>query len=243
MGSSVAAAIVASAPVFASELGGSVTLTSDYVYEGLSRTCGGPAAQGDVHGNLPSSTGTAETFGGVWGSVGIGSSYCRSAREINVYVGQRWALGATNNVTLTYVHYAYPGGIYLYDRLEGHRFDYDELGGAWAFEDRLYLTLGWTPNAIEYRYDRVLRDRKALRFGAELHQPVGQWLTLSAGAGYDEVSDVTGAGYAFWSAGIGRAIGAVELDLSYFRTSPRAERLFGSEIAGGRVAATAVWHF
>lgn len=220
-----------------------MTLTSDYVYDGLSRTCGGPAAQADVHANLPSSTGTTETFVGVWGSQGLGSSYCRSAREIDLYAGVRWAFASTQNVTLTYVHYAYPGGIYLYERLEGHRLDYDELSGTWAFEDRLYLTLGWTPNAIEYQDGRIGRGRDALRFSAEFHQPIGRWFTLSAGAGYDQVSDITGAGYAFWNAGIGRAIGRFELDLSYFRTSSRAEQYFGSEVAGGRVAATAIWRF
>ena len=235
--------MAASAPAIAAQIGGSVTLTSDYVYEGLSRTCGGPAAQGDVHGSVPSGTGTAEAFAGVWGSAGLGSSYCRAAREIDLYAGARWALGATSNLTLTYVHYAFPGGIYVYERLEGRRYDYDELAGRWAFENRVYVTLGWTPNAIEYRYGQLSRARSALHFGAEFHQPLGRWLTLSAGAGYDEVSDVSGAGYAFWSAGVSRPLGPIDLNLSYFGTAPRAERLFGSEVAGNRAAATAVWHF
>jgi len=88
-----------------------------------------------------------------------------------------------------------------------------------------------------------VRGRRALSFGVQFHQPIGELLSLSAGAGYDEVTDVTGAGYAFWNAGLGRAVGPVQLDVSYFRTAPRAERLFGPRIAGGRVAATAVWRF
>jgi hypothetical protein len=63
------------------------------------------------------------------------------------------------------------------------------------------------------------------------------------GAGYDEVSDPSGAGYAFWNTGFGHAIGPVQLDVSYFRTSSRGEQLFGPEIAGGRVAVSAVWRF
>ena len=236
----IGAALAAAAPAFAGQFGGSVALTSDYVYEGLSRTCGGPAAQADLHA---SGTGPMATFGGVWGSAGVGDDYCRAAREVDLYLGERWALDASNSVALRYVHYAYPGGIYLYEGLEGHRLDYDELGATWAFEDRFQLTLGWTPNAAEYRDYRLVRDRSAVHFGGELHQPLGQWLTLSAGAGYDQVSDFTGAGYAFWSAGLGRTVGPIALDLSYFRTSPRAERLFGAQVAGGRVAATAVWRF
>ncbi len=240
-GLAAAAALTTAAQGLAADFGGSVAFVSDYVYHGLARTCGAPAAQGDLHVDFAGPP--AQTFAGVWGSAGIGNSYCRKGREIDLYLGERLTLGADESLTFNYVHYAYPGGIYLYGRLEGHRLDYDEIGGTWAFEDRLYLTLAWTPNAIEYRSYEVVRDRTALSFGVQLHQPVGEWLTLSAGAGYDEVTDVTGAGYAFWNAGLGRAVGPVQLEVSYFRTASRAERLFGPQLAGGRVAATAVWRF
>jgi uncharacterized protein (TIGR02001 family) len=236
----IGAALAATAPAFAAQLGGSVALTSDYVYEGLSRTCGGPAAQADAHA---SGTGAVATFGGVWGSAGIGGTYCHAAREVDIYLGQRWALDASNTVAIRYVHYGYPGGTYLYERIEGHRLDYDELRASWAFEDRIQVSLGWTPNAAEYQGYHVVRGRSAVNFGAEFHQPLGRWFTLSAGAGYDQVSDLTGAGYTFWSAGISRPVGPIALDLSYFGTAPRAERLFGSQVAGNRVAATALWRF
>jgi len=228
-------------PALAAGFDGSVALTSDYVYQGLSRTCGGPAVQADAQVGTPLAP--REAFAGVWGSVGLGSGYCRRAREFNLYAGERLAIGTSQSLTLTYVHYAFPGGIYLYERLGGRRFDYDELGGTWAFQDRIYLTAAWTPNAIGYRNHEAVRERTAVSFGAQLHQPIRDWLTFSVGVGYDEVSDLTGAGYAFWDAGVARPIGPIELDVSYFRTSPRAERLFGPEIAGGRVAATAVWRF
>ncbi len=242
-------AIAVSAPRcgFAVDLSGSVALVSDYVYHGLSRTCGGPAAQAGVQIGSAGGEAPAETFVGVWGSAGLGGDDCRRAREIDLYAGQRVALSADQNLTLTYVHYAFPGGVYLYPPIEGRRLDYDELGATWAFEDRLYLSLSFTPNAVEYRGEEfgyaVVRERSALSFGAQFHQPIRDWFTLSAGAGYDEVSDPTGAGFAFWNAGLGRTLGRVELALSYYRTSARAERLFGPQIAGGRVAASAVYRF
>lgn len=244
-----AGGLLAPAPARGSDFAGSAALTSDDVFQGISRTCGGPAAQADVHFQSAGGAAPLETLIGAWGSAGLGSSPCRSSREIDLYAAQRFALGSMTSATLSYTHYAYPGGTYLYEPIEGHRFDYDELQGAWAFEDRVYLTLGWTPNAIEYRHSEeyhdviVVRDRSALSFGAELHQPVGTAFTLSAGAGYDEVNDPSGAGYAFWNAGLGRTIGRVEIDLSYYRTAERAERLLGPQIAGGRVAASAVWRF
>lgn len=223
--------------------GGSLALTSDYVYKGVSRTCGAPAAQADVHVGSSGGEAPSEIYAGVWGSAGLGGDYCRRAREINLYAGVRLSPSATQSLNLSYVHYAFPGGTYLYEGLEGHRFDYDELDGTWAFEDRVFLSLAWTPNAIRYGEYSVDRDRSALSFGAQLHQPIGGGFRLSAGAGYDEMNDPSGAGYAYWNAGLGHGIGPVQIDVSYFRTAARAEHLFGPEIAGGRVAASAVWRF
>ncbi|MGH8220136.1 MAG: TorF family putative porin [Steroidobacteraceae bacterium] len=224
--------------------GGSIGLTSDYIYKGLSHTCGAPAAQADLHVSTSGGQAPSEIFAGAWGSVGLGADdSCRRSREINLYAGMRVAPSAAQSLRLTYIHYAFPGGTYLYEGLEGRRFDYDELGGTWAFEDRLFLSLAWTPNALEYPEYGFKRDRTALSFGVQVHQPIGTAFEFSAGAGYDEMNDPSGAGYAFWNVGLGRGIGPVQLDLSYFRTAARAEHLFGPEIAGGRVAASAVWRF
>jgi len=237
------AAFGAGGPPSANYLGGSVALTSDYVYNGISRTCGAPAAQGDIHASTAGGKGPAELYAGVWGSAGLGGDNCRRAREVDLYGGLRLALSAAQSLSLNYTHYAFPGGTYLYERIEGRRFDYDELGATWAFQDRVFLTLAWTPNAFEYREYALRRNRSALTFGAQVHQPIGAGFTFSAGAGYDEVTDPSGAGYAFWSAGFGHGVGPVQLDVSYYRTSSRGEQLFGPEIAGGRVAASAVWRF
>lgn len=227
----------------AGDVSGSVALVSDYVYHGLSLTCGGPAAQAGVQIGTGGGVAPSETFAGVWGSAGIGDDDCRTSKEIDLYAGERVALGTSQSLTLTYVHYSFPGGVYLYQPIQGRRLDYDELDATWAFEDHLYLSLSATPNALEYSGGYVERERTALSFGAEFRQPLLNWLTLSAGAGYDEASDPMGAGFLFWNAGLGHTIGRVELEVSYYRTAPRAERLFGPQIGGRRVAATAVWRF
>ena len=227
----------------ASDVGGSVALTSDYVYHGLSHTCGAPALQADLQIGTSGGEGPSELYAGAWGSAGLGSGYCHRSREVDLYAGVRLAPSATQSLTLSYIHYAFPGGNYLYEPVEGRRFDYDELDGTWAFEDRLFFTFAWTPNAIEYRRFAIRRDRGAPSFGAELHQPVGLGFTFSAGVGYDQMSDPSGAGYAFWNAGFEHRVGPVQVDLSYYRTAPRAERLFGPQVAGGRVAASAIWRF
>jgi uncharacterized protein (TIGR02001 family) len=238
------AGVLATGPALAAgTFGGSLALTSDYVYQGLSLTCGHPAAQADLYLRTARGESASESFLGVWGSWGVGSTPCDESREINAYAGHTFALPESSNLSLTYVHYAFPGGSFYYGDLHGRRYDYDELDATWSYQDRLYLTVSWIPDALGYSRHRIDYDRTAVNYGAQLHQPLVGSLSLSLGAGYDEVYDPSGVGYAFWNAGLGYTLGKVELTASYFRTATRAERLFGPYVAGGRGAATIVWRF
>ena len=223
--------------------GGSLALTSDYIYHGISQTCGDPAAQADVHFSSSGGRAASEGFIGLWGSAGLGGEECGSSREVNIYGGYSFAIDQDTSAALLYTHYAYPGGSYTIERLAGHRYDYDEVQAVFAYQDRLYVTLAWTPNALGYGYAGLNQSRSAFSSGVQLHQPLPASFTLLAGVGYDEIADPTGAGYAFWNIGLGYKLGVVELAVSFFDTAAHAERLFGPYVAGGRGAATAIWRF
>jgi uncharacterized protein (TIGR02001 family) len=224
----------------AGSFGGSLTLTSDYVYRGISQTCGDPAFQADGHYRTSGGQSPSDTFVGLFASKGLGDSYCGGASELNAYLGHSFATSRDSSATLTYTHYAYPGGLYGFDSVD---YDYDEFGAQWAYQDQLYLTLAWVPNALRYTDHSLERGRSAFTYGLQLHHALGARFTLSAGAGYDEVTDPLGAGYAFWNGGIGYAIGAFQFDVSYFGTADIATRRFGTRIAGNRVSVTALWRF
>ena len=228
------------------DAGGSLALTADDVYRGISQTCGHPAAQADVHANAHGASDWA-AFAGVWGSVGLGGSPCGSAKEIDAYAGYNLMLTPDLSATLTFTHNAFPGGDYDNPHIYGQRYDYDQLGMSWAFRDRLFITLAWTPDALRYKWYEgtlyELKDRSAFAYGAELRQPLVPWLSLTAAAGYDRMADPFGTGYGFWSLGLTHAAGPLELDLAYFRTADRAVRLFGPDAAGGRISATVLWQF
>lgn len=230
----------------AADWGGSLALTTDDIYRGISQTCGHPAVQADLHGRERGSSGWA-AFAGAWGSAGLGASPCGRAKELDTYLGFSVALSADLSATLTYTRYAFPGGDYGNPHLGGSRYDYDQLALSWNIAERLYLTLAWTPDALQYeRYEGHYRDeqnRGAFAYGAEWRQPLLSWLSLTAGVGYDRMADPFGTGYGFWSLGLTHAAGPLELDLGYFRTADRAERLFGPDSAGGRVSATVLWRF
>jgi uncharacterized protein (TIGR02001 family) len=217
-------------------IGGSVALTSDYVYHGISESCGHPAAQLDVHFRTAPNAATPEAFIGAWGSVDPDRSSCRTADELNGYLGLSWMTTRDSSARVTYMHFAYFGEY-------GHIYDYDELESAWAYQDRLFVTLAWTPDTYRFGEYGVQRDRSAFSYGVQLHQAVGRAFTLSAGVGYDEIADPTGTGYGFWDAGVGYTFNELQLDVTYFDTAARATHLFGGSVGGGRFAATVVWRF
>ena len=237
------AAPAASAGIALDDFGGSLGLTSDDIFHGISQTCGDPAAQGDVHYRSSGGEAAAEAFAGVWGSAGLGQSACGKARELNAYAGYSVAAGPDSSVALTYTHYAYPGGTYTIEPVAGYRYDYDALEAQWAWQDQVYATVAWTPDALRFVHYTPARDRTAMSYGLQLHHPLVAGFTLSAGLGYDQVADPSGAGYAFWNAGIGYALGAVQLQAGYFGTANRAVRVFGSYVAGDRASVSAVWRF
>jgi uncharacterized protein (TIGR02001 family) len=228
------------------DTGGSLALTEDDVYRGVSQTCGHPAAQADLH-LREQGAGYWAAFAGVWGSAGLARSSCGGARELNAYAGYSLALTPQLSTTLLYTRYAFPGGGYGNPHLSGARYDYDQLATSWSLLDRLYVTLAWTPDALRYEhYDGSLhaeQDRSAFAYGAEWRQPLVSWLSLTAAAGYDRMADPFGTGYGFWSLGLTHSSGPFELDVGYFHTAARAMRLFGRDSAGGRVSATLLWHF
>ena len=131
------------------DAGGSLALTADDVYRGISQTCGHPAAQADLHARARGTSNWA-AFAGAWVSAGLSSSACGSAKELNAYAGYSLALTANLSATLTYTRYAFPGGGYGNRFLSGQRYDYDHLAMSWKLADRLYLTLAWTPDALRY---------------------------------------------------------------------------------------------
>ncbi len=226
-----------------SPFGGSVAVVSDYVRRGLSQTCGDPAIQGDLHVRSGGGLAQSEVYAGVWGSHVLGGDECGPSRELDAYAGYRLTLPADSSATLSYTHYAYPGGGPAYLQTNGYRYDYDELAGVWAYQDQLYATVAWTPDALRYYDYEAHRNRHAFFYGLQLDRPVWQSLSLLVGAGYDEISDPHGTGYGFWNLGLGYRLRRLELDLLYIKTAPRAERLFSEYSAGGRVSFAAAYRF
>jgi uncharacterized protein (TIGR02001 family) len=212
--------------------GGSLVATSDYVFRGLSQTRGDPAAQVDLHYR-----GTAGWFVGGWASnIDPQADYTGSI-ELNAYVGWAWAPAPDWSTRLTYVRYLYPG------ESAGANYDYGELTGSIGYQDRVFATVGWSPDMDSTT--RYGSDHRGTAFSYELsvRQPVWRWFGLAAGIGYYDLSDVLDQSYQAWNATLTCSFDSFELDLARFGTDPTARELFGRDTADGRWALTAIWRF
>jgi uncharacterized protein (TIGR02001 family) len=218
----------------AGSVGGSLDLTSDYIYHGLSESYGDPALQADIHYRTDSGAAAAENFIGLWGST-ISRSATGGNYELNAYLGRTFLINANSSATLSYVHYAYP------DDHGRPRYDYDELAAGWGYQDRVFATVAWTPDTARYSERGLGRCCRAFSYDIAVHQSLGHAFTLSAAVGYDALNGASG--YAYWNGGVAYAIGAWQVDLSYFAMQRRAVDLYGSVIAGNRLVGTLVWRF
>ncbi|AWV05880.1 TorF family putative porin [Marilutibacter maris] len=180
----------------AGELSGSVSLTSDYLFRGITQTDEEPALQAGVEYATDSGF-----YAGVWGSsiswLSDSDPDISSQLELDGYLGLRgefadsgvsWDVGA--------IHYWYPG-------------DYPS-GFNSADTTEVYAGLGWSVLSAKYSY--ALTDlfgipdsdgSHALDLGASW-EFVPSW-TLDAAVGKQWVENLDGGDYAYWKLGVGKA--------------------------------------
>ena len=207
-------------PALAAEFSGYLTLTTDYVFRGVSYSDPHGAAQ--IGADLDFVSGL---YLGAWGStidIGDGSTVQRDL-EFDYYLGldrpiaDRWTLGAR------VVAYTFPGTTGPYE------YDYEEYSAVVNYDDRAWLEYSYSPDLYHSGY------------ATHNVEAYGEWLlpaqlVFSAGAGYYDVSALSGEGYAYWTAGLTRSIGRFDLDLRYHDTDRVVPIISSPDRAGARLA-------
>jgi uncharacterized protein (TIGR02001 family) len=215
--------------------GGSLALTSDYIYRGLSESDGHGALQADLH--VDSADGT---FLGVWGSTRTHALEPDADYDLEVYLGHRFRLSNTWSATLdARSHYFVAGRQDL-------SADYQELAASVSYMDRWTASVTAIPNAVRYYY-----YYRTYRSAAWVADTSGQWLLghgffVTAGAGYYHQSSgggIPGAGYAYGNAGLAFEYRSWRLDMGYFVAQQQAQQLVPYPIANDRFAASLLWRF
>ena len=230
----LALCLLATQTACAGSPGGGITLTSDYLFRGLSQTRGNAAVQGDLH----YTTDNGWFLGGFASTVDLNPG--RGATiEVDGYLGHAWQVSNDWNARLMAVHYEYPNDS------PDLPYDYDELVGALSFQDLVAVTVAWSPNTDGYSLANPAAP-VAINRAAYSVEVAGRWpligpLTTAAGAGFRDLNDLFQTSYWYWNAGVGLEHKHWILDVSYFGTSDQARRLFGKEIAHDRWSITVAW--
>jgi uncharacterized protein (TIGR02001 family) len=213
-------------------VGGHIDVTTDYVFRGISQTLGDPAIQGDLHYQTVNGW-----FLGGWASTVNLNHGPGSTVELNAYAGRAWSLGDPWNARVTAVQYMYPNDSATL------RYDYFELLATLAYQDRLGLTVSWSPDTSRYSAYGIAENRQTLAYELVGRWPVQPRVSLTGSVGYYDLSELFGTGYWHGSAGLTGTVGRFRVDLAYFETGQEAIDLFGAETAGDRWALTIAWSF
>jgi len=209
---------------------GSVGLSSDNVFRGLTQSQGNPSAQADGY------IAATHWFGGLAVESVKRQATQATGAEVIGYVGYQQLLSENWNAALSVRHYDYPGNRYR------SLYHYDELSAAIGWHRQLQLELIGSPNTFAASgYDRYGRGKA---FAVELsgRQPLAHGLSVGAGIGYYDLRSEVGGGYAYWSAGVGEQWRDWQLGLRYIGTDAQARHLFHTLAVNGVVASVA-WFF
>lgn len=224
-------------------LGGSLAVTSDYIYRGVSASNGNPAGQADLHAV------TGNTFFGAWGSSRDDELDPYARYDVELYIGHRFDLGNAWGVTVSgRAHFLVGGDQEIND-------DTEELSASLSYLDRWTVSITAIPNAVRYWFFPRLGFYKRLsRSPAWVADTGVQWLIgkgffLTAGAGYYR-STGTGpgieaaTGYGYGNAGIAFEYRRWRIDVGYFLADEeRARKSMPYPSANEQVAATLAWRF
>jgi uncharacterized protein (TIGR02001 family) len=204
----------------AADLTGYAVLTTDYVWRGVSQSDGDPAVQ--LGGDVSFRSGV---FAGIWGStidIDNGEGRLRDT-EVTYYLGYRFDVARNWILGVTGIAYTYPGQKGAVD------YDYEEIMLSANFDDRLWFEYAYSPDLYHTGF-----DSHNVEVFAEF--PAGNHLVVGAGAGYYDVSNFVGDGYAYWEAGITWPINRFAIDLRYHDTSRWVPVISTPDRADSRVA-------
>ena len=220
-------AALSAATSAAAEFTGYAVLTTDYVFRGVSFSDGDAAAQ--LGGDVAFDTGI---YLGAWASTVDLTSEFGSQRDLQIdyYLGygldltNKWSVGA--NV----VSYNFPGA-------EG-RFDYDyfEYSLTSNYNDRVWFEYSYSPDIFH-------TGSSTQNFDLYSEWQPGGELTIGAGVGYYDVSNLISSGYTYWQLGVTHPLGAVDVDLRYFDTSDWVPIISTPERAEARLVLSVRYSF
>jgi uncharacterized protein (TIGR02001 family) len=227
----VPALAMAAEPASPHTLTGNITLTSDYVFRGVSQTQGGPAIQGGF--DYAHASGF---YVGTWASnvawVKEGGFKDDSSMEIDLYGGYKGSMGPIG-YDLGAITYYYPGDKNTVNDYANPNTTEVYVAGSWEFLTLKYSHvvsshfIGWEgPDGEKTRNSNYLELNAAYDLG-------NGW-GIQGHVGHQKVKNLSIADYTDWKIGVSKDIGFGVVSLAY--TDTNADEVCCYTIAGEKVA-------
>lgn len=192
------------------------TLTSDYIFRGVSQSQESAALQGGV--TVAHESGF---YAGVWGSsvdfTPKDSDFEDDANfEIDLSVGYAFEFGDGFSADVMFVRYFYPG------TEEGYDYDYNEFIGSLGYNDLVTFTLG-------YSNDVFNSDETGIYYGLSSSYELPWYeLSVSGELGRYTFDDNVGLDdYTHYGLGLGHSWGPVSASINWTNGDDNAEGNFG----------------
>jgi len=196
-----------------SNLTWNLSVTSDYVFRGVTQTDFDPALQG----GLDYSFGDTGFYVGVWGSNVDFVDPDGPDIELDTYVGWSYDMSDDWNLDLMLTRYNYFGARSAYGNI-----DYNEFIGKVTYHDMISFTVGYA------------NDYGNAGFSSTYYNLGGNWdigndFSLNAGVGHTEFGDNNGS-YNDWNIGVSRQFGRINAALNYYDTNISGPRVSDSVV-------------
>lgn len=214
-----------------------LTVASEYRYDGNSNSSGEPVVQASLYWWRPD-----KTFLGVFASTVDFSGYYdrETSYEIDVYAGRNWDLGgpdwyagAHTRIAIDAMYTMFPDNETpgpTYDFLQLRAKVMHRLNERWTLEG----SASFVPQA-SYGAGR------AWKFEAGARYQLTPWLSIGGGGGAREVQ--RRHDYAFWNVGATATLGQTEFDLRYYDTDLNFVDCGYSPNCGSAIVGKLSWNF
>lgn len=193
-------------------VGGQVTVVTDYLFRGVSQTMSGAAAQAEL--DIAHDSGW---YGYAWASnVDFTDSATPddgAAVEFDLAAGYVHSIGDNVTVGLEATAYLFPG------TKDGYDYDYTELQGSFTLHDRHSLTIAYSDDVFGSGTEGIFY---ALGSGLALSEQ----LSLGVELGYYDLSDGYDMAYSYAQMSLAGALKSLGWQLSYVTTADEAGSLF-----------------
>jgi uncharacterized protein (TIGR02001 family) len=217
------------APPF--EWGASVSVGSDYVVHGLSRSRGRPVVK--ASGGAAWGRGWSATVGASTMDLNPGRG---PSRELSLYLGRSIELDDATEWRLLL-----SGAIYEYATDTQSNYDYIEASAALTWRERLHLRAQYSPDYSILTLRGPASEFSTWTGEVGWQQPIVAGLTLTAAAGFYDLEAGTGRGFWFWSAGGVWSRGRLSAAVTLTDVDGTALNLLGPRFARTRLAAAIAW--